>query len=35
VGTDDTVYLGFGLEGVTGAATRNQIMDRAIDYLLR
>jgi hypothetical protein len=35
VATDDTLYLGFGLEGVTGAATRNQIMDRAIDYLLR
>src|SRR5829696_1079212 len=35
VATDDTVYMGFGLEGVTGAATRNQIMDRAIAYLLR
>jgi Zinc carboxypeptidase len=35
VATDDTLYLGFGLEGVTGAATRNEIMDRAIDYLLR
>jgi hypothetical protein len=35
IGTDDTVYMGFGLEGVTGAATRNQLMDRVIDYLLR
>lgn len=35
VATDDTLYLGFGLEGVTGAETRNEIMDRAIDYLLR
>jgi hypothetical protein len=35
VATDATLYLGFGLEGVTGAATRNEIMDRAIDYLLR
>ena len=35
VATDDTLYMGFGLEGVNGAATRNQIMDRAIDYLLR
>ena len=35
VATGDTLYMGFGLEGVNGAATRNQIMDRAIDYLLR
>jgi hypothetical protein len=35
IATDDTVYMGFGLEGVTGASTRSQIMDRAIDYLLR
>ena len=35
VATADTLYLGFGLEGITGAATRTQIMDRAIDYLLR
>ena len=35
VATADTLYLGFGLEGVTGAATRGLIMDRAIDYLLR
>jgi hypothetical protein len=35
VGTADTVYLGFGFEGVSGAATRNTVMDRVIDYLLR
>jgi len=35
IATPDTLYLGFGLEGVTGAATRAQVMDRAIDYLLR
>ena len=33
-GRPGTLYLGFGLEGVTGADTRNQIMDRSIDYLL-
>jgi hypothetical protein len=27
--------MGFGFEGITGASTRNQIMGRAIDYLLR
>jgi len=35
VATSDTVYLGFGFEGVTGQATRNELMDRLIDYLLR
>jgi zinc carboxypeptidase/immune inhibitor InhA-like protein len=35
VATDDTVYMGFGLEGITGADKRNQVMGRAIDYLLR
>jgi len=35
VATNDTLYMGFGLEGITGASTRNQVMDRAIDYLLR
>jgi Zinc carboxypeptidase len=35
VGTPDTVYMGHGFEGITGAATRNEIMRRAIDYLLR
>ncbi len=32
--TPDTIYLGFGLEGVNGAATRAAVMDRAMDFLL-
>jgi hypothetical protein len=35
VGTPDTVYMGHGFEGITGAAKRNEIMGRAIGYLLR
>jgi hypothetical protein len=35
VATDDTLYMGFGVEGITGTPTRNEVMDRAIDYLLR
>jgi hypothetical protein len=35
VATGDTLYMGFGFEGITGALTRNKVMDRAIDYLLR
>ena len=35
VATDDTLYLGFGLEGITDTAKRNDVMGRAIDYLLR
>jgi hypothetical protein len=35
VATGDTVYMGHGLEGITGAETRRQVMDRAMDYLLR
>jgi murein tripeptide amidase MpaA len=35
VATDDTIYMGFGFEGITGAATRAAVMDRAMDYLLR
>ena len=35
IATPDTVYMGFGLEGITGAATRNNVMERAIEYLLR
>jgi hypothetical protein len=33
--TDDTLYLGYGLEGVTGAGARATLMDRAMEYLLR
>jgi hypothetical protein len=35
VATPDTLYMGFGLEGITGVANRNAVMARAIDYLLR
>ena len=31
----DTVYMGFGLEGITDADTRNTIMGGAMSYLLR
>jgi hypothetical protein len=34
VATPDTLYMGFGFEGISDAATRNQVMGRAIDYLL-
>jgi murein tripeptide amidase MpaA len=32
--TADTVYMGFGFEGITGAAARNDVMDRVMTYLL-
>ena len=32
--TEDTIYLGFGFEGITGAANRAAVMGRAMDYLL-
>jgi hypothetical protein len=32
--TEDTLYLGFGLEGVDGAANRAVVMGRAMDYFL-
>jgi hypothetical protein len=35
VATPDTVYMGFGVEGITDRATREQIVGRALDYLLR
>lgn len=35
VATDDTLYMGFGLEGVSDAASREAVMGRAMDYLLR
>jgi hypothetical protein len=28
-----TLYFGFGFENVDGAAARNEMMDRALDYL--
>jgi hypothetical protein len=32
--TEDTVYFGFGFEGITDAADRNEVMGRAIGHLL-
>ncbi|MCP2242136.1 M14 family metallopeptidase [Lentzea aerocolonigenes] len=34
VKTADTLYFGFGFEGISSAAARNAVMDKAIDYLL-
>jgi hypothetical protein len=31
----DTLYMGFGFEGIAGSRTRNQVMDRVVDYLRR
>jgi hypothetical protein len=33
IATEDTLYMGYGFEGITDAATRNQVMQRAVDYL--
>jgi hypothetical protein len=33
VSTDDTLYFGFGLEGVTGAAERADLLGRSLSYL--
>jgi hypothetical protein len=33
--TEDTIYFGFGFEGIAGPATRTAVMDRVVDYLLR
>lgn len=35
VATDDTLYMGFGFEGISTAAARNAVMGRAVAYLLR
>jgi len=34
VTTPDTVYMGFGFEGITDAAVRATVMDRVMGYLL-
>jgi hypothetical protein len=34
IATADTIYMGFGLEGITGADDRAIVMGRAMDYLL-
>ena len=35
VATDDTLYFGFGFEGISDATTRSAVMGRAMQYLLR
>jgi hypothetical protein len=35
VATDDTLLMGFGLEGISDASTREEVMGRAVDHLLR
>jgi hypothetical protein len=35
VTTPDTLYFGFGLEGVSTADSRNAVLGRAMTYLLR
>ena len=34
VSTDDTLFFGFGSEGISGAASRADVMGRSMDYLL-
>jgi hypothetical protein len=34
VATPQTVYLGFGFEGITGATTRADVMGRVMTYFL-
>jgi hypothetical protein len=34
ISTPDTLYFGFGFEGISSASSRNDVMGRAIDYLL-
>ena len=34
IATADTLYFGFGFEGITGASTRNEVMDHLVDFLL-
>lgn len=34
VSTADTLFFGFGLEGITGADSRAAVMDKSLDHLL-
>jgi hypothetical protein len=34
VSTADTLFFGFGLEGITGADSRTAVMDKSLDHLL-
>ena len=33
VATDETLYAGFGFEGIQGAANRNDFMERTLEHL--
>jgi hypothetical protein len=33
--TEDSIYFGFGLEGIAGRDARARVMGRAMEYLLR
>jgi hypothetical protein len=35
VSTPDSIYMGFGFEGIATPDARNAVMGRAMDYLLR
>ena len=35
VATPDTLYMGFGIEGIATPAARNEVMRRSLEYLLR
>jgi hypothetical protein len=35
VATPDTLYMGFGFEGISTPAARTTVMRRSMDYLLR
>jgi hypothetical protein len=34
ISTPDSIYFGFGLEGISTPAARNAVMGRAMNYLL-
>ena len=34
IGTPQSLYMGFGFDGIAGATTRATVMDRAMDWLL-
>ena len=35
IATENTIYFGFGFEGITDAETRNAVIGSAMEYLLR
>ncbi len=34
VATEDTLYFGFGFEGISTAAERNEVMSRSLQHLI-